>query len=92
MLFLTMGDMRHSALWSMWFKQASMLVPKDCATAALCQEASAEVLIREYRSCLSQAGETPLLSAGLGRPLAGRAKSLLESACNRALYNEDSGL
>lgn len=52
MLFLTMGNMRHEALWSLWFKQAGLLVPKDCLTAAACDTQKPAGLAHSYTTCL----------------------------------------
>ena len=56
MLFLTMGDMRHEALWSLWFKQASSVLPRDCMSAALCQETEGPLLLQDFTSCLRNKG------------------------------------
>ena len=54
MLFLTMGGMRHEPLWALWFKQANLLVPKDCITSALCGMKGADRFIQEYGKLLEQ--------------------------------------
>ena len=57
MLFLTMGAMRHEALWSLWFKDARLLAPKDCMSAALCQQDAAQAALENFTSCLSNRSE-----------------------------------
>jgi hypothetical protein len=64
LLFLTMGEMRHEALWSMWLKQAAGKVPTDCLAAASCGHPDSQQLITAHKSCLaSKPGENAAVMA-----------------------------
>lgn len=53
MLFLTMGEMRHEPLWSLWFQQAAGTAPVDCLAPVACGENAAAGLQQVADACLS---------------------------------------
>lgn len=65
MLFLSMGKLRHEALWGVWFRNAAGQLPADCAASAKCSSGGTpqlDSLLTDFIGSEKGAFHTPLLA------------------------------